>query len=132
MISYVLPGRDRKACKNKFKAEDKRNPARITFCLTNRNPYGVCLTSCVDRRVVTTSSDIATLTRMTGKDFSGPTPEIRLPTPARSTELQTDEPTHVSPRAVREKSRTPSVHDADVEIVGGIDDFDKDDVDIDT
>ena len=41
LISYVLPGRDRKACKNKFKAEDKRNPSRINFCLKNRRPYGV-------------------------------------------------------------------------------------------
>ncbi|PIL31797.1 transcription factor [Ganoderma sinense ZZ0214-1] len=115
LISYVLPGRDRKACKNKFKSEDKKNPARITFCLTNRKPY-----------------DIATLARMTGKDFSGPTPEIRAPTPVRSTELLVDEPTTASPRPVRKKSRTPSVRDADVEIVGGIDEFDKDDVGIDT
>ena len=41
LISYVLPGRDRKACKNKFKAEDKRNPGRINQCLKNRVPYGV-------------------------------------------------------------------------------------------
>ena len=40
LISYVLPGRDRKACKNKFKAEDKRDPARINQCLKNRVPYG--------------------------------------------------------------------------------------------
>ncbi|KAF9245713.1 hypothetical protein BU15DRAFT_85415 [Melanogaster broomeanus] len=62
LISYVLPGRDRKACKNKFKAEDKKDPNRINFCLNNRRPY-----------------DIQTLSRMTGKDFSGPTPEIRAP-----------------------------------------------------
>lgn len=62
LISYVLPGRDRKACKNKFKAEDKRNPSRIDFCLKNRRPY-----------------DMQTLSRMTGKDFDGPTPEIRAP-----------------------------------------------------
>ncbi|KIL00979.1 hypothetical protein PAXRUDRAFT_820983 [Paxillus rubicundulus Ve08.2h10] len=62
LISYVLPGRDRKACKNKFKAEDKRNSRRIDFCLNNRRPY-----------------DIQTLSRMTGKDFSGPTPEIQAP-----------------------------------------------------
>lgn len=43
LISYVLPGRDRKACKNKFKAEDKRNPNRISFCLKNRVPYGITL-----------------------------------------------------------------------------------------
>ncbi|KAI1788811.1 hypothetical protein LXA43DRAFT_974660 [Ganoderma leucocontextum] len=114
LISYVLPGRDRKACKNKFKAEDKKNPARITFCLSNRKPY-----------------DIATLARMTGKDFSGPTPEIRAPTPVRSAELQVDEPTSSSPRAVRKKSRTPSVRDADVEIVGEIDEIDEDDIGID-
>lgn len=69
---------------------------------------------------------------MTGKDFSGPTPEIRAPTPVRSTELQTDELTDTSPRLVRKKSRTPSIRDADVEIVGGIDEFDKDDVATDT
>lgn len=40
LISYVLPGRDRKACKNKFKAEDRRNPSRITYCLKNRRPVG--------------------------------------------------------------------------------------------
>ncbi|KAI0375147.1 hypothetical protein BV20DRAFT_934012, partial [Pilatotrama ljubarskyi] len=112
LISYVLPGRDRKACKNKFKAEDKRNPARITHCLNNRRPY-----------------DIATLSRMTGKDFSGPTPEIRAPTPLRSTELATDAETPAPPTSpvVRKKSRTPSTHEAGVEIVGDIDDVGKDD-----
>ncbi|KAH9898249.1 hypothetical protein C8Q73DRAFT_756033 [Cubamyces lactineus] len=114
LISYVLPGRDRKACKNKFKAEDRKNPARITYCLKNRRPY-----------------DIATLSRMTGKDFSGPTPEIRAPTPLRSTELQIDaEPTSPPPPpTIRKKSRTPSVHEAGVEIVGDIDDIGKDDFD---
>ncbi|KAG5724733.1 Transcription factor TFIIIB component B'' [Termitomyces sp. T112] len=64
LIAYVLPGRDRKSCKNKFKTEDKKNPARINHCLNNNRPV-----------------DIATLSRMTGKDFSGPVPEIRVPTP---------------------------------------------------
>ena len=41
LISYILPGRDRKACKNKFKAEDKRNSNRINYCLKNRRPYGM-------------------------------------------------------------------------------------------
>lgn len=40
LISYVLPGRDRKACKNKFKTEDKKNSQRINYCLSNRKPYG--------------------------------------------------------------------------------------------
>ncbi|TBU63801.1 hypothetical protein BD310DRAFT_808288 [Dichomitus squalens] len=115
LISYVLPGRDRKACKNKFKSEDKKNPARITFCLNNRKPY-----------------DIATLTRMTGKDFSGPTPEIRAPTPIRSTELEADAPPIAppSPRVKRKKSRTPSVRDADVEVLGDIDDVEKEDISV--
>ncbi|KAJ3895549.1 hypothetical protein GG344DRAFT_62099 [Lentinula edodes] len=64
LISYVMPGRDRKSCKNKFKAEDKKNPARINHCLNNSIPV-----------------DIETLSRMTGRDFSGPTPEITLPKP---------------------------------------------------
>jgi transcription factor TFIIIB component B'' len=40
LISYVLPGRDRKSCKNKFKSEDRKSPSRITYCLNNRIPYG--------------------------------------------------------------------------------------------
>ncbi|OBZ68483.1 Transcription factor TFIIIB component B'' [Grifola frondosa] len=109
LISYVLPGRDRKACKNKFKTEDKKNPARITYCLNNRRPY-----------------DIQTLSRMTGKDFSGPTPIIRAPTPLRSTELEinADPGSMETPQAIRKKSRTPAVH-PDEEILGDIDDVDK-------
>ncbi|GLB35923.1 putative myb DNA-binding like [Lyophyllum shimeji] len=64
LIAYVLPGRDRKSCKNKFKAEDKKNPARINHCLNNKIPV-----------------DVAALSRMTGKDFSGPVPEVRVSTP---------------------------------------------------
>lgn len=41
LISMILPGRDRKACKNKFKAEDKRNPTRITFALKNKRPISM-------------------------------------------------------------------------------------------
>ncbi|RPD82408.1 hypothetical protein L226DRAFT_564984 [Lentinus tigrinus ALCF2SS1-7] len=115
LISYVLPGRDRKACKNKFKSEDRKNPARITYCLNNRTPY-----------------DIATLSRMTGKDFSGPTPEIRAPTPVRSAELHGDDPPQSapspdSPRVVRKKSKTQKLRDAGLEVIGSVDDFDKED-----
>lgn len=107
LISYILPGRDRKACKNKFKAEDKKSPARITYCLTNRRPF-----------------DIATLSRMTGKDFSGPTPVIRAPTPLRSSQLDTGQPTETpdSPAAVRKQSRTPGPSDYAEEVLGNIDD----------
>ncbi|THH09611.1 hypothetical protein EW145_g1896 [Phellinidium pouzarii] len=109
LISYVLPGRDRKSCKNKFKAEDKKNANRITFCLNNRVPY-----------------DMQTLSRLTGKDFSGPTPEIRAPKVAtlveESQEVQA-EPEEL-PRKIRtrqKKSRTPA---ADVEVVGDVETFD--------
>lgn len=44
LIAYVLPGRDRKSCKNKFKVEDKRNPARINHCLDNSIPVGESIT----------------------------------------------------------------------------------------
>ncbi|KAH9937315.1 uncharacterized protein B0H18DRAFT_970051 [Fomitopsis serialis] len=111
LISYVLPGRDRKACKNKFKAEDKKNPAKITFCLNHRKPF-----------------DIQTLARMTGKDFSGPTPEIRAPAALQSSELDTN----VQPEAesatkvTRKKSKTPRPKDGE-EILGSIEDMDRED-----
>ncbi|KAJ3537010.1 hypothetical protein NM688_g6753 [Phlebia brevispora] len=90
LISLVLPGRDRKACKNKFKAEDKRNPGRITLCLKNRRPY-----------------DIATLSRLTGKDFSGPTPVIRAPTPLRMPETPQNDSEVQSPSHIK-KARAES------------------------
>lgn len=46
LIAYVLPGRDRKSCKNKFKAEDKKNPARINYCLRNSIPVGMLACIC--------------------------------------------------------------------------------------
>ncbi|EIM92243.1 uncharacterized protein STEHIDRAFT_151579 [Stereum hirsutum FP-91666 SS1] len=82
LISYVMPGRDRKACKNKFKAEDKKNPARIQYCLDHRVPY-----------------DMQTLSRMTGKDFSGPTPEIRAPTRPNLSQLDGQEADGSGPAA---------------------------------
>ncbi|KAF9786201.1 hypothetical protein BJ322DRAFT_1099860 [Thelephora terrestris] len=112
LISYVLPGRDRRACKNKFKAEDRRNPARIDLCLKNRVPY-----------------DIQTLARMTGKDFSGPIPIIKAPTPLRM--VEDDAPTQKKEEtpAPRKKSRTPglqSANDAE-EVLGDVDDYEEND-----
>ncbi|KZT74996.1 hypothetical protein DAEQUDRAFT_701193 [Daedalea quercina L-15889] len=113
LISYILPGRDRKACKNKFKAEDKKNPARVNASLNNRKPF-----------------DIQTLARMTGKDFSGPTPEIRAPAPLQSTELDANVTTQpeadTAPKVKRKKSRTPAAIDGE-EILGSIEDIEKDD-----
>ncbi|KAI0785004.1 hypothetical protein C8Q75DRAFT_723380 [Abortiporus biennis] len=113
LISYVLPGRDRKACKNKFKAEDKKNPGRITQCLKERRPY-----------------DIQTLSRMTGKDFSGPTPEIRTPTPVvhPPPEEQHTAQTAAAPSTAPPKKRKKQAKQDDgVEILGDISDIEKED-----
>ncbi|KAK7465353.1 hypothetical protein VKT23_005332 [Stygiomarasmius scandens] len=119
LISYVLPGRDRKACKNKFKAEDKKNPGRINQCLNNRIPV-----------------DMATLSRMTGKDFSGPVPVIAAPAPlptpnpqpvtqapesSADSQRKTPSPTTHKTRK-RSRSRTTTVDDG-IQIIGDIDGF---------
>ncbi|CCM04453.1 uncharacterized protein FIBRA_06633 [Fibroporia radiculosa] len=96
LISFVLPGRDRKACKNKFKAEDKKNSSRITYCLNHH---------------------IETLSRMTGKDFSGPTPIIRAPTPLRSTQLDAK---------LQSQEQSVAPVSADEEVLGTVDDVEKD------
>ncbi|THV07636.1 hypothetical protein K435DRAFT_833491 [Dendrothele bispora CBS 962.96] len=119
LISYVLPGRDRKACKNKFKAEDKKNPGRINQCLNNSIPV-----------------DMATLSRMTGKDFSGPTPVITAPTPVpvpvpqsvteapeSSSENQKRPPSPATQKTrKRSRSRTAAVEEG-IQIIGDIDGF---------
>ncbi|KAH8099274.1 hypothetical protein BXZ70DRAFT_289500 [Cristinia sonorae] len=116
LISFMLPGRDRKACKNKFKAEDKRDPARITYCLTHKRPY-----------------DIDTLSRMTGKDFSGPTPVIRTPTPISTVEdaqppSVTDNTTINAPKPTLKKKKPRDT--ADVEVLGNVSDLEDDVMDL--
>lgn len=111
MISIMLPGRDRTACKNKFKAEDKRNPARITDFLKNRIPI-----------------DMKALEQRTGKDFSGPTPVIRTPqpfhppTPAQVKERRHTTPPRANPGRKRSRSRTAGLEEG-VEVLGSIDDI---------
>ncbi|KAG1783492.1 hypothetical protein EV702DRAFT_1264299 [Suillus placidus] len=106
LISYVLPGRDRKSCKNKFKAEDKKNSARINYCLNNRQPYA---------NSFTLWPDMQTLSRMTGKDFSGPTPEIRPPPVLTLAEPEGDE------GAISKKpDQTPALEDDGEEVLGDI------------
>ncbi|KAF9557447.1 hypothetical protein CPC08DRAFT_710445 [Agrocybe pediades] len=111
LIAYVLPGRDRKACKNKFKVEDKRNHARINHCLEN------------SIRV-----DMKTLSRMTGKDFSGPVPEIRVPTPPRivpseETAPAAEEETSTQPVKKRSRSRVNANNDGGLVVIGDAADF---------
>ena len=62
---------------------------------------------------------------MTGKDFSGPTPVIRTPTPQALPE-EPSEPEPVKPTPTRKKRRTPAAEDG-LEIVGNLSDIEKDD-----
>ncbi len=135
LISLVLPGRDRKSCKNKFKAEDKKNTGRVTECLKNRTPYGKHFhRDFVKPRLLTFClyKDIQTLSRLTGKDFSGPTPEIRIPEIPRmgspDEETRSVAPTErgtpgPSAKPSRKRSRTPRVAEDGVEVVGDVDSF---------
>ncbi|KAG6380848.1 hypothetical protein JVT61DRAFT_5234 [Boletus reticuloceps] len=107
LISYVLPARDRKACKNKFKTEDKKNPQRINYCLNNRKPY-----------------DIQTLSRMTGKDFSGPTPEIRAPAALSLAESQNNSETNQPPVPGQTLGSSSTTVEHVEEVVGDISSFD--------
>ncbi|KAJ7110002.1 hypothetical protein C8R44DRAFT_801142 [Mycena epipterygia] len=109
LISLVLPGRNRTACKNKFKAEDKKDSARITRCLESRIPI-----------------DMNTLGRLTGRDFSGPVPVIRVPTPPPipdpDTQVQSEAET---PLVVRKRSRSRTLPSAEgVQIIGDADTYD--------
>lgn len=58
---------------------------------------------------------------MTGKDFSGPTPEIRAPTPLRMPESLQNSVEEQSPLPPKgKKTRAIKASDQDVEIVGDI------------
>lgn len=134
LISLVLPGRDRKACKNKFKAEDKRNSGRIAFSLKNRQPYGEVPSMILYTHSLTIVADMATLSRMTGKDFSGPTPDIRAPAPLRIPESaekpmsqsRVAEVRHAPAPVVKRAPATP----ADVEILGDVEELSLNDGDV--
>ena len=72
-------------------------------------------------------SDIATLSRMTGKDFSGPTPDIRAPEIIRMEEdVPKEQPRtqeESSKKHPRRRSRTPRTVEEGVEVVGDIDSY---------
>ena len=127
LISYVLPGRDRKACKNKFKAEDRKNPNRITHCLNNRIPYGGEAISARNIRSIDFFyfSDMQTLSRMTGKDFSGPVPEIRAP--AVLSLAEPDKPEDDEPLVGARNMSTTGLVSNGAEVLGDASAFDKDD-----
>jgi transcription factor TFIIIB component B'' len=105
LMSYVLPGRDRKACKAKFKTEDKKNSERINYCLKNRIPYGESQPLRALSLERNPPSDMQTLSRMTGKDFSGPVPVIRAKSPPNLEPSNPD--AEKAATSVRKQSRTP-------------------------
>ncbi|KAJ7651740.1 hypothetical protein DFH06DRAFT_1134940 [Mycena polygramma] len=108
LISLVLPGRSRTACKNKFKTEDKKDSARINRCLENRIPI-----------------DMQTLTRITGRDFSGPVPIIKAPTPPPVPEPSAEDRSEPgTPHVVRKRSRSRALSSMEgVEIIGDADSY---------
>jgi len=80
--------------------------------------------------IMLSPADIQTLARMTGKDFSGPVPVIKAPTPLRMVEddlpaQQEKEET----RAIRKKSRTPGIQPGNdgEEVLGDVDDYEDND-----
>ncbi|CAE6447080.1 hypothetical protein ACGC1H_006823 [Rhizoctonia solani] len=84
-------GRTPLQCKNKTKSEDRRgNEKRITLAIKTRIPL-----------------DLEEFGRITGRDFSGPPPEIRAPVAPPRAENEEQEPV---PSAVKAKaaSTTPS------------------------
>ncbi|KIM31531.1 hypothetical protein M408DRAFT_261209 [Serendipita vermifera MAFF 305830] len=64
LIARTLPNRNRTMVRNKFKAEDRKNPEKVTHYLSAsmRLPY-----------------DLDFLSRETGRDFSGPIPQVQAP-----------------------------------------------------
>lgn len=66
---------------------------------------------------------------MTGKDFSGPVPIIKAPTPLRMVEDDTAVQRKEETPAIRKKSRTPGLQPAnDVEeVLGDVDDYEDND-----
>ncbi|KAJ6503321.1 hypothetical protein C8R47DRAFT_1007395 [Mycena vitilis] len=109
LISLMLPGRSRTACKNKFKTEDKKDTARINRCLEHRIPI-----------------DMQTLTRITGRDFSGPVPIIKAPTPPPVPEPSAEDRSEPgTPHKVRKRSRSRALSSMEgVEIIGDADSYD--------
>ena len=80
-------------------------------------------------RVTFTPADIQTLARMTGKDFSGPVPIIKAPTPLRMVEDDLPVQQKEGAPTVRKKSRTPGLQPGGnaEEVLGDVDDYEDND-----
>ena len=80
-------------------------------------------------RIILTPADIQTLARMTGKDFSGPVPVIKAPTPLKMVE---DDPPPQQRRdeiPVLRENHTPSIAPVSQaeEVLGDVDDYEDND-----
>ena len=69
--------------------------------------------------------DIQTLSRMTGKDFSGPTPEIRAPTALSLAEPQNKSEADKSPAPGHTAGPSSTIAEYVEEVVGDISSFDR-------
>ena len=82
--------------------------------------------------MIIASLDVQTLSRMTGKDFSGPTPEIRAPTPVRLDIVSNDSEGQGQGSRSNESAKkrvtkkAPSVVEENVEVLGNLSDLDDD------
>lgn len=89
----------------------------------------VCGSGFLPLRIVLTPADIQTLARMTGKDFSGPVPIIKAPTPLKMVEDELPVEQREETSTIRKKSRTPGLqpgNDAE-EVLGDVDDYEDND-----
>ena len=75
-------------------------------------------------------ADVATLSRMTGKDFSGPVPEITAPIPLRpdipseeTEQNRTPIEESSTPAKKRSRSRSRALSDAGVVVIGDAESF---------
>ena len=99
---------------------------RVDQCLKNRTPYGTQTPLILLKNYAQSSADIQTLARMTGKDFSGPVPVIKAPTPLKMVE---DDPPPQRRKeetpTLKKKNHTPGKRPAsqEEEVLGDVDDY---------
>jgi transcription factor TFIIIB component B'' len=82
LIARLLPNRTRTMVRNKFKAEDRKNPQKITNLLSHkmRLPYGTYSFHGLFSNIeLMHTVDLDMLSRETGRDFTGPIPQVEPP-----------------------------------------------------
>ncbi|PVF96743.1 hypothetical protein CPB86DRAFT_761569 [Serendipita vermifera] len=98
LIARLLPNRTRTMVRNKFRAEDKKNPQKITHLLSNkmRLPY-----------------DLELLSRETGHDFSGPIPQVDIVNPIETSKEGEESDKEEEDIKLRQSTAPPSGIDSD-------------------